>query len=120
MNSGWAKVEQTFASWVVVVTSKVERDIKTTFRTGEVISRTATKATEQVISTVVQASRPVLSLPSTIQKLNDNEDTWDLIKSGVNPLEGGRLIGNLGATSTKERAALPKKTVRRAACVQHS
>ena len=96
----------------MIVTSKVERDIKTTFRTGEVISRTATKATEQVISSVVQASKPVLSLPSTIQKLNDNGDAWDLIKSGVNPLDdGGRLIGNLGATSTKERAALPKKTV---------
>ena len=108
VNSGWAKIEQTFASWVVIVTSKVERDIKTTFRTGEVISRTVTKSTEQVLSSVMEASRPVLMLPSAIQQLNDNDDAWNLIKAGVNPLEQGKLLGNLGATSTKQRAALPK------------
>ena len=108
VNSGWAKIEQTFASWVVIVTSKVERDIKTTFRTGEVISRTVTKSTEQVLSSVMEVSRPVLMLPSAIQQLNDNDDAWNLIKAGVNPLEQGKLLGNLGATSTKQRAALPK------------
>ena len=108
VNSGWAKVEQTFASWVVIVTSKVERDIKTTFRTGEVITRTVSKRTEQVLSSVMEVSRPVLMLPSAIQQLNENDDAWNLIKAGVNPLEQGKLLGNLGATSTKQRAALPK------------
>jgi len=30
------------------------------------------------------------------------QESWDLIRAGVNPLEGGQLIGGLGATTTKQ------------------
>ena len=111
ISSGWAKIERTFASWVVVLTSKLERDIKTTFMTGDVVSRRAAKDTQRLVTGVSELSKPVLSLPSAIQRLGEKEDSWDLIKAGVNPLEDGKLLGNFKASSTKQRAKLPKKKV---------
>lgn len=111
VSNNWAKVERTFASWVMVFTSKVERDIKTTFKSSEFISRKVTKETSNFISGVTLISKPLLSLPAAIEKLRGKEDSWGLIRAGVNPLEQSRLLGNFGATSTREKAKLPKKRV---------
>lgn len=111
VSNNWAKVERTFASWIMIVTSKVERDIKTTFKSTEFISRKVTKERNNFISGVTLISKPLLSLPSVIEKLRGKEDSWGLIRAGVNPLEQSRLLGNFGAASTREKAKLPKKRV---------
>lgn len=48
---------------------KVERDIKTTFKTGDFVKRKIAKETKSVITSVTKISKPLLSLPSTIQRL---------------------------------------------------
>ena len=56
-------------------------------------------------------SKPLFSLPSTIQELTNKEESWNMIKIGVNPLEKGKLLNNLGTVSTKERAKKTRKKV---------
>lgn len=53
-----------------------------------------------------------MGVPDAIKELSENPDTWSLIRSGVNPLESPKLLGNLVATNTKQRAKAGKKQVR--------
>jgi hypothetical protein len=48
---------------------QVERDIKTTFKTGDFVTRKIKKETKAVFSGVAEASKPFLALPSTVQRL---------------------------------------------------
>lgn len=55
--SFWAKLEQTILSWGMVVSAKVERDIRTTGLAGEYVSRRVVKDTEALTKGVVSISR---------------------------------------------------------------
>lgn len=53
---------------------KVERDIKTTFKTSEFVTRKVTTESNKLWSDLTEKSKPLLSLPATIQKLRYNQD----------------------------------------------
>ena len=121
--SFWTKLEQKWISWTMQVSSKVERDISTTAKTTDYIVRKIDKEANNIMSAMAGITRyyeqlfagvmnrihshfrPVLALPSTLSSMTNSSKTFGLaLGSKVNPFQKTQLLGNLDATTTKDRA----------------
>jgi hypothetical protein len=56
-------------TFINIIQIKVERDIKTTFKAGDFVSRKVSKETNNLFTGVAEISKPLLSLPATIKRL---------------------------------------------------
>jgi len=100
-----------FADLIAGVGAKFESDVRNVGVSASAASKRATRGAGEVASVLDKAiSKPIANVPSAIKTLS-NPDSWDLLQSGLNPLDSApKMIGAFDATSTKQRAKMKRKS----------
>ena len=90
--------------------AKVEADLRDVGATATSATKRATKGVGGLVSAAEETiGNSVLKAPQAFKVLS-KPDSWNLLQSGINPLEGGtKMIGSFETSSTKQRAQIKKK-----------
>lgn len=123
INTVLTRIEASFESLQIKVSSKVQRDVRATILTGEYITRKVTKNSQILIGGISDLSRPLLALPSAIKDISElasRDDSGvtirqalELVRAGINPLQSPpELLGTFKATNTRDRVLQKPKRVK--------
>jgi len=90
--------------------AKVEADLRDVGATATSATKRATKGVGNLVSAAEETiGNSVLKAPQAFKVLS-KPDSWNLLQSGINPLEDGtKMIGSFDTSSTKQRAQIKKK-----------
>ena len=89
--------------------AKLESNLRNTGVAASAASKRASKGMGEMASVFDESiAKPMKDAPSALRTLADPE-SWNLLQSGLNPLDKPKLIGTFELTSTKQRAKLKRK-----------